>query len=52
MTYTLTIPPELVSKMFGIITNTGIPIRRQAIRAMERYFEHMQDKSIDRIIPG
>ena len=50
MTYTLIIPPELVSKMFGIRSNTGIPIRRQAIRAMERYVEHMQDKSIEKVI--
>ncbi len=52
MVYTLIIPPEIVSKMFGIRSNTGIPIRRQAIRAMERYVEEMKDRNIDRIIPG
>lgn len=51
MTYTLTIPSDLVAKMYGIRTNTGIPIRRQAIRAMERYIEEMKDKSIEKIIP-
>lgn len=51
MTYTLIIPPELVAKMYGIRANTGIPIRRQAIRAMERYVEGMKDKSIERIVP-
>lgn len=51
MAYTLIIPPELVSKMFGIRTNTGIPIRRQAIRAMEKYVKQMQNKSIEKVIP-
>jgi len=51
MTYTLIIPPELVSKMFVIRSNTGIPIRRQAIRAMELYTEQMKDKSIEKVIP-
>jgi len=51
MTYTLVIPPELDAKMYGIRTNTGIPIRRQIIRAIEKYVEEMKDKSINTIIP-
>ena len=51
MAYSLVIPPEIVSKMFGIRTNTGIPIRRQIIRAIERYVEEMEDKSIEKVIP-
>ena len=51
MAYTLVIPPEIVSKMFGIRSNTGIPIRRQAIRAMERYIKEMKGKSVEKIIP-
>ena len=51
MAYSLVIPPEIVSKMFGIRSNTGIPIRRQAIRAMEKYIEDMKDKNIEKVIP-
>jgi len=52
MTYSLSIPPDLVEKMYAIRTNTGIAIRRQVIRAIERYVEQMQDKNIDKIIPA
>ena len=52
MTYSLAIPPDLVGKMFYIRTNTGIPIRRQIIRAIEKYVEEMKDKSIEKIIPS
>ena len=52
MSYGLIIPSDLVEKMFHIRTNTGIPIRRQIIRAIERYVEEMKDKSIDKVIPS
>ena len=51
MSYSLIIPPYLVEKMFHIRTNTAIPIRRQIIRAIEKYVEEMKDKSIEKIIP-
>ena len=51
MTYTLVIPPDMLGKMFHIRQNTGIPIRRQAIRAMEKYIEEMKDKSVEKIMP-
>ena len=51
MSYGLIIPPDLVGKMYAIRTNTGIAIRRQAIRAMEKYVEEMKGKSIDRLFP-
>ena len=50
MAYSMVIPPEMVEQMFWIRQNTGIPIRRQAIRAMERYVEDMKDKSIEKVI--
>ena len=52
MSYGLIIPPDLVDKMYKVRLNTGIPIRRQIIRAIEKYAEEMKDKSIDRIIPS
>ena len=52
MSYSLVIPPDLVGKMFHIRTNTGIPIRKQIIRAIERYAEEMKDKNIDALIPS
>ena len=51
MTYSLSIPPDLVEMMFHIRTNTGIAIRRQVIRAIEKYVEEMKDKSIEKIVP-
>ncbi len=51
MSYSLIITPDLVEKIFRIRTNTGIPIRRQAIRAMEKYVEEMKNKSVEKIIP-
>ena len=51
MTYSLIIPPDLLGKMFHIRTNTGLPIRRQIIRAIEKYIEEMKDKSIEKTIP-
>ena len=50
MSYSLIIPPDLVERMYYIRTNTGIAIRKQAIRAMEKYVEEMKDKTIDKII--
>ena len=50
--YSMIIPPEMVEQMFWIRQNTGIPIRRQAIRAIEKYVEEMKDKSVERIIHG
>ena len=50
MTYSLIIPPNLLGKMCAIRANTGIAIRRQAIRAMEKYVEEMKDKSVDKLI--
>ena len=52
MSYGLINPPDLVGKMFHIRTNTGIPIRRQIIRAIERYVEEMKDKSVEKIVPN
>ncbi len=52
MAYSLIIPPDLVSQMHQIRTNTGIPIRRQVIRAIDKYVEQMQDKSVKKIISG
>ena len=52
MSYSLIIPPDLVEKMFHIRTNIGIPIRRQIIRAIQKYVEEMKDKSIDKTIPA
>ena len=52
MSYGLIIPPDLVGKMYNIRTNTGIPIRRQILRAIERYVDEMRDKSIDKILPS
>ena len=52
MSYGLIIPPDLVGKMYNIRNNTGIPIRKQIIRAIERYIENMKDKSIEKVIPA
>ena len=52
MSYSLIIPSDIVERMYHIRTNTGIAIRRQAIRAMEKYVEEMKDKTIDKIIPA
>ena len=52
MSYGLIIPPDLVEKMFHIRTNTGIAIRRQIIRSIERYVEEMEDKSIEKLVPN
>ena len=51
MSYSLIIPPDLVEKMFHIRTNTGIPIRRQIIRAIGKYVEEMKDRKIEDILP-
>ena len=51
MSYSLIIPPDLVEKMFHIRANTGIPIRRQIIRAVGKYVEEMKDRNIDELIP-
>ena len=50
MSYSLIIPPDLVGKMFHIRANTGIAIRRQIIRAVEKYVAEMKDKNIDRLL--
>ena len=50
MAYSMVIPPEMVEQMFWIRQNTGIPIRRQAIRAMEKYINEMKDKSVESIL--
>ena len=50
MSYGLIIPPDLVEKMFHIRTNTGIAIRRQIIRAIEKYVEEMKDRNVDKLL--